>query len=248
MKSVKHMIRYAVAAALMAGACGSATAATVQFAGKTWNVRPNGVGGPRNNTWCQANAFVDTQGNLHLKLTQTASGWCSAQVSSVERMGFGTYQWQLKTRVDNLDKNVVFGLFHYPTADVGPDGTNEIDIEFTKWGNAAANALNYSIYPTSLATAYTTQTFPIAMNGDYSTHRYIWKSNSIRFQSTNGHYDTNPLPIADWTFAPPSPQTRIGQAPMPVFMNLWITAPPSNGQPVEIVISGFKFTPCTGNC
>ncbi|MDV6331142.1 glycoside hydrolase family 16 protein [Asticcacaulis sp. 201] len=243
MNFTKTVCGWALAAAPLLLCGGAASAATLQFAGHTWTIRPDGVGGPRDNTWCQANAFVDASGYLHLKLTQTATGWCSAQVSSTDRMGFGTYQWELNTRVDTLDKNVVFGLFHYPTADVGQDGTNEIDIEFTRWGNASANGLNYTAFPTTTSVALTTQNFPISMSGDYSTHRYVWGARSIHFQGTNGHYDTNPLPIADWTYAPSDYTTRISQSPMPVYMNLWITAPPSDGNPVEMIISSFKFTP-----
>ena len=54
-------------------------------------------------------------------------------------LGFGRYQFQVIGRIDQLDPNVVLGLFKYPTPDVGPDGTNEIDIEFAQWGRATAN-------------------------------------------------------------------------------------------------------------
>jgi hypothetical protein len=44
-------------------------------------------------------------------------------------MGFGRYQFWIEGRVDRLDPNVVLGLLNYPTPDVGPDATNEIDID-----------------------------------------------------------------------------------------------------------------------
>src|SRR5579862_1388649 len=81
----------------------TASAQTLTFGGHTWTVRPDGTGAPRNNTWCEANAFVDSNGYLHLKLTQVNGQWCSAEVVSQDRMGFGTYQWQLNSRVDQLD-------------------------------------------------------------------------------------------------------------------------------------------------
>jgi hypothetical protein len=150
----------------------------------------------------------------------------------------------LRNRVDNLDQNVVFGLFNYPPSSVGPDGTNEIDIEFTRWGNAAANNLNYTIFPATSGLGETTKNYAFSMSGDYSTHRFIWRRQSVRFQSTNGHYDTNQLPIADWTYAPTDYTQRIGSTPVPVRLNIWkLEQPPTNGQSVEIVISSFKFTP-----
>ena len=35
----------------------------------------------------------------------------------------------------------------YPTPDVGPDGTHEIDIEFAKWGVPDAKIGNYTVWP-----------------------------------------------------------------------------------------------------
>lgn len=220
-----------------------ADAKTLSFAGHTWTVRPNGVGGPGNNRWCQANASVDAKGRLHLRLTKTARGWCSAEVSTGERMGFGTYQWQLDSRVDRLDKNVVLGLFNYPTPDVGDDGTNEIDIELARWGNAKWDPLSYTIFPRRAGVRDTSVAFPLTLAADESTHRFKWTSKSIRFQAIQGHHDGNRDIIRDWTFAPDRPLQQIAQAPMPVFMNLWLVAPPSDGKPVEIVVSDFRYTP-----
>ena len=241
----RNLTRLAAAVVAFSTAATAAPAfgKTLQFAGHTWTVRPNGVGGPRTNTWCEDNAFVDSSGFLHLKLTNNNGVWCAAEVITTDSMGFGSYQWQLRSRVDNLDKNVVFGLFNYPPTAVAPDGTNEIDIEFTRWGVTGANQLNYTIFPAVTGIAETTQNFPFTMAGDYSTHRFIWKRQSIHFQSTNGHYDTNALPIADWTYAPADYARRIGATPVPVRMNIWKTDVPTNGLPVEIVVSAFKFTP-----
>jgi hypothetical protein len=48
------------------------------------------------------------------------------------------HQFWVFGRIDKLDPNVVFGLFGYPIANVEPDGTHEIDIEFAKWGASQA--------------------------------------------------------------------------------------------------------------
>ena len=230
-----------VAGLAMAAPC---MAKTLVFSGMTWTVRPNGAGGPGANTWCENNAFVDANGDLHLRITKAKGNkWCSAEIVSDLRFGYGTYQFQLKSRVDLLDRNVVLGLFNYPTSDVGADGTNEIDIEFSRWGDARTNMLNYTAWPVLGSLGPSGNTFPLALQGDFSTHRFIWQSTGIRYQSTNGHYDDNRYPIADWTFAPADYANRIAHAAMPVHMNLWLYAVPSNKQPVEVVISQFKYTP-----
>lgn len=220
-----------------------ADAKTLHFAGHGWTVRANGVGAPRANRWCEGNAFVDATGQLHLKLTHSAAGWCSAEIISTDRMGFGAYQWQVKGRLDLLDKNVVFGLFGYGTPDVGPDNTNEIDIEFTKWTKATNNGLNYSVYPAKRGIAYTTYKAPITLRGDESTHRFVWSARGVHFQSIEGYRDNGADPIADWSFAPPDPKSQVGQRPVPVEINLWTAAPPSDPKPVELIVAAFTFTP-----
>ena len=242
-----RLLKRWIAPALM-GAAGLSAASvceakTLWFSGISWTVRPNGQGGPRNNYWCENNAFVDANGDLHLRITYAKGKWCAAEIVSDMRLGYGTYQFQLKSRVDLLDRNVVLGLFNYPTADVGADATNEIDIEFAKWGDARADMLNYTAWPVQQSLGPWGNTFPLALSGDWSTHRFIWQPTYIRFQSTHGHYDDNRLPIADWTFAPADYAKRISHSAMPVHMNLWLVAVPSNKKPVEVIVSQFKYTP-----
>jgi hypothetical protein len=108
---------------------------TIQFSGYEWIVRDHGsdLSGPGPNLWDGSNVWVDESGDLHLKLTHTEDGWHSAEVTMTQRLGFGRYQFQVIGPIDQLDPNVVLGLFNYPTEEVGPDGTNEIDIEFAHW-------------------------------------------------------------------------------------------------------------------
>ena len=236
-----------VAAVLMVAGLMSASvseAKTLQFSGMTWTVRPNGVGGPGANTWCEDNAFVDANGDLHLRITLSKGNkWCSAEIVSVQRFGHGTFQFQLRSRVDLLDRNVVLGLFTYPTPDVGPDASNEIDIEFARWGDARNDMLNYTAWPVQPSLGPIGRTYPLALQGDLSTHRFTWRPTYIRYQSTHGHHDDNRFPIADWTFAPADPSRRIAQSAMPVHMNLWLFTRPSNRKPVEVVIRQFRYSP-----
>jgi hypothetical protein len=59
----------------------------------------------------------------------------------------------------------------------------------------------------------------------------------------HGHYDDNRYPITDWTFAPVDYAKRIAQSAMPVHMNLWLLAAPSDRKPVEVVVHRFSYTP-----
>jgi len=149
--------------------------------------------------------------------------------------------------VDLLDENVVLGLFNYPTKDVGPDTTMEIDIEFARWGHPELKeSLNYTVWPTDPKMKQTSKKYPLKLNGDYSTHRFIWSKEQVAYKSQHGHRDDDDQNvIAEWTYKPAEPEKHIAQQPMPFRFNLWLFKgkPPKDGKPVEIVIKSFKFVP-----
>src|SRR5215467_1835284 len=105
----------------------AARAATVTWKGHTWQITSGGMAGV-----CQGdpnNVSVDASGYLHLKISHNNGVWTSAELFTTDKLGFGTYQWQIDGAIDMLDKNVVVGMFPYgPAAGIGADGTNEIDI------------------------------------------------------------------------------------------------------------------------
>lgn len=219
------------------------TSTTLHFSGYNWTVK-NGSGiGPGPNTWRAGNAWVDAAGLLHLKVSydSAVAKWVCAGITSVDNFGYGTYQWQVQGPVSTLDKNIVAGLFHY----AGPDGFNEMDVEFARWGDDAKPNVNYSVYPAAgtsgkaqhMRTAWTQS------GGTSSTHRYTWTKDSVVFKSMNGFYNDDTNLFFTYTFLPPN--TIIPTAAMPVKMNLWCFRGmgPSDGKAVEIVVRSFKFTP-----
>src|SRR5512133_1750547 len=232
-----------VIAALLVGAALS-QAATVTFSGYSWVIRQPGRGGPGPNNWGPDNVLVDTNGYLHLRLTHRDGKWYCAEVYTQERLGFGRYEFWLAGPVDKLDRNVVLGLFNYPTSDVGPDGTHEIDIEFARWGNPTAPIGNYTVWPATNNVKRESKSFAFTLDRDSSRHCLTWSPTNIFFQSNAGVEDKN-RQLAGWRFQPINAPPHISQNPMPVHLNLWCFKgqPPSDGQPVEIIVRAFLFSP-----
>lgn len=216
---------------------------TLKFGGYTWIIKSGTAIGPGPNTWGEKNAWVDDTGLLHLKLSydKATSKWLCAGITSTTAMGYGTYQWQVQGPLSTLDKNVVAGLFHYS----GPDGYNELDVEFARWGDAAKSNVNYSVYPAQGSTGKEKhETAEWAQSGGTaSTHRYVWSENSVVFKSMNGFYNDDTNMFFTHTFS--AQETAIPNVKIPVKMNLWCFRGmvPSDGKEVEIVIRSFKFTP-----
>ena len=165
--------------------------------------------------------------------------------TATRRLGFGQYQFEVLGRLDRLDKNVVLGLFNYPPQDIGTDGTQEIDIEFAHWGKTNAPVGNYTVWPAKKGIKHTSHAFGFTQRGEATTQRFTWSNQRILFQSLHGHRDDDREEFARWSFQPPDYPDRIGQKPMPAFINLWLfrAQAPSNGKEVEIIIKSFKFTP-----
>jgi hypothetical protein len=217
--------------------------AQLQFSGFEWDVRQAGVGGPGPNHWEPANVGVDAAGRLHLKLRRKGGVWYGCEVTLRRRLGFGAYEFIVEGPVDRLDRNVVLGLFNYPTPDVGVDGTHEIDVEFSHWGNPAAPILNYTVWPADPALKPDGKAFRLTLPGGVGVHRFDWAETQVVFETRAG--EANGAPVHRFVFAPADPKRRISQAPEPVHMNLWCFQgrPPTDGREVEIIIRSFRHAP-----
>lgn len=204
----------------------AASAAEIEWAGTTWHVR-SGTGKPcASDRWNERGAWVDAKGALHLKLSRMPGGqFACVEVESRKRYGFGRYAFEIRGPIGDADPDVVFGVFMYPPADVGPDGTNEIDIEIARWGNAGAPQVNYTVWNRS----YPGNRHAVLRVPDdtvQSTFAFTWQPGSVSWESPlqNGREVVVRGDVAD------RPQTLI--------INLWLyqRAVPRSGKEVEFII------------
>ncbi len=240
------MLRLLTLIVLVASVFQPLDAKTLQFAGRTWTVRDAASAAPGPNRWAPENAWVDDLGRLHLRINRGADGiWRCAEVMLDTPLGFGSYEFKVDGRIDQFDRNVVFGMFQYPSASTGPDFTHEIDIEFSRWGSDTGFPGYWTVYPTTTAVAETSRAFAAVLEGGYSTHRFHRARDSVRFQMLHGHQDGDAQQAHTWTFAPKDAKRRISQATQPVYINLWLFRgmAPSDGADVEVIVTDFRFTP-----
>lgn len=221
-------------------------ARTITFSNLIWEVK-DGFGGAGRNYWSNENAFVDENGWLHLKITHVKGKWYCSEIHTTTPLGFGQYWFYIIGQIDNLEPNVVFGLFNYPSKGNAPDKTNEIDIEFSKWGvpGPTASNISYTVWPSILEPNKTVLSYTMKLSGDYSTHGFTWDKDKIFYQSGYGHYKDYSNPILTWLFAPPDFENRIPQKELPTHINLWLNngKPPVDGHEVEIIIKKFCYKP-----
>jgi len=223
----------------------SVQAQTLGWQDHIWSIKSATGVGPGPNNWNPKNVFVDANGYLHLLITadtNSPSGYDCAELYATDNLGFGTYQWQIEARIDTFDPWVVLGLFPYGPPALGSDGSNEIDIEYSKWGASSGNNGGFTIYPNSGKTIGT-QAFIFGLTGTYTTSRFTWGGTEIQFWLMGGFQPigTTQNVMATWNYTPINSSTNIPQRAMPLHMNLWLDKghAPANGQPVEVIIHAF---------
>ncbi len=229
-------------ATLVLGIASPAQAA-LQWKGLDWEVTNGGMAGVAKGS--AANVSIDASGYLHLNIKKNGDTWTASEVFTTQKLGFGTYQWQIEGPVDTFDKQIVLGLFPYgPAANIGVSGTNEIDIEWARWGYADGTNVGFTNYPNS-GSVVGNKSYKATLGGSKSsTARFTWTSEYIESSVYEGHraLTSEQGLLAKWKYEPQNPSTNIPQQAMPLGINLWcFGTPPSDGKNQEIVIRDFQF-------
>jgi hypothetical protein len=216
----------------------------VSFSGYDWWVKsstepvgpgPNYFSDSTNNVW------LDGLGQLHLRITNRSNQWQCAELVSARTFGYGSYRFQLASPADNINPSAVLGLFTW--SDDGAYANREIDIECSRWANAAdpSNA-QFVVQPYDINGHLTRFTVPAGQTN--ATLFFTWETNRVTFQSQRGAFSPNPSPanvVSNWTSTLTVPPTGDEN----VRLNLWLFqgAAPTDGQEVEVIISSFQFVP-----
>jgi hypothetical protein len=225
----------------------AATTGTISWSGYTWTVKDGGqqLWTPGPCYWSGNNVWVDQNGWLHLKLTKVNGLWYCAEAVSTQTFGYGTYTFYTVSRIDNFDKNVVFGMFVYK------DGQHEADLEYTTfsvpyqwWNNQPGPNGWFTVQPPPVYDGVTYQGFLFQMSGDYATSYIKWTPNSITFECDGGHYPAGTAPSGN-VISSFTSYKQVDPTGAHADINLWLFrgVPPSDGQSAEVVLSGFQFTP-----
>ncbi len=213
---------------------------TINFASRTWYVKVanwNADPGPCYYSDRPEDVWVDASGRLHLTLTYRNYRWYCTEIFATQPSGYGVYSFDLASRVDQLDRNVVLGLFTYDDTS-SAYSHREIDIEFARWGVAGGPNAQYVVQP------YTSpghrHQFDLNLPSIQSTHTFTWTVGSAQFAS---YLATNPnTPLHAYSHVDSDIPPAGNGNPR---INLWLYngAVPSNGVNVEVIIESFTFAP-----
>jgi len=216
--------------------------------GYNWHIRDY-QGSPGPCYYSASNVWIDSKGYLHLKISYDSKTgtWTCAEIMTTVSLSFGTYIWTVQTPVNNLDRNVVLGLFPHQKNRIY-QYTNELDIEFCKWSQSKYDGVprvQYTIntrYPQPdpyEATDYPPRVHASAAEparAAATTNKIIWAPDYCTFEGkyadTGAVWASFTFPGSGWNIphslggGSPTitdPGRTIPTVPMLTMMDLWLT-------------------------
>jgi hypothetical protein len=218
----------------------------IVFGGRSWRVKGPGLYGPGPNEFSDAvdQVWVDSMDRLHLNIQNLGAGSRSSEVVLEDALGYGDYRFTTVGRLDDWHPHVVFGLFlwQYPRCYDPADGWwnpyNEIDIEFSRWGDPAADVAQFVAQPYDYPGNI--ERFDVSFStNERTTHAMRWLADRVEYRSWRGGPDdeSSETMIHDWTYT----GAHVARAEQPrVHLNLWhIDAAPTTAQ--TVVLERFEF-------
>jgi hypothetical protein len=209
----------------------------ITFAGWHWTPKTSDLPvGPGLNRFAGAdtgNVAVDERGHLHLRISEIAGRWFSAEVIGTESLGYGTYTWEIEAPATPAEPNAVLGLFTW--SDLPDQHHREIDIELSQFRRPDAG----------VAGQYVVQPFDRPGNlrqfsgtgfGEVVRVSFTWRPGEVTFNAPGAD-------PATWTYsATDVPDSGGGVHPR---MNLWLLGgdPPAVDAATEVVIRSFTYAP-----
>jgi hypothetical protein len=215
----------------------------LRFSGYEWRVKSSdGRVGPGPNYFSDGedSAFVDDRGRLHLRIAHRDGRWWCSEVISERSFGYGTYRFYLDSNVDDLDPNIVLGLFTWNDAPAYHH--REIDVEISRWGDPNNRNAQFVVQPYTRPRNIARFQVPPGLAA--STHVFTWEPERISCRSLAG-LGADPAEtkgvIQQHTFTQDIPRAGGENARI----NLWLLAGkrPVGARSAELVISKFEFVP-----
>jgi hypothetical protein len=215
---------------------------TVDFAGRSWQIKQGAKLGPGPNRWASGNVRVATQGQLDLRIVpETDERWSCAEARVARPLGYGEYRWTIAGDLDALDAQAVLGLFLYQ------DDNREFDFELSRWVDKGDtwNA-QFAVMPseddaTMLAKG---RIHRFSAAGKQAlTISLLWTPGKLHARCWSDD-NTNASPLADWHYAWPNGRHEPDPREAHCIMNLWLikSRPPQSAKPQQITIRSFAFT------
>jgi hypothetical protein len=209
-------------------------AATVLFSGYEWIVRraPGNPAGSRN-LYDPANAWVDKNGFLHLRIAKTPAGWSSAEVDLSRSLGYGSYRFVVRD-ISQMESAAVLTISTWD--DSSPN--REMDLEISRWGESGGKNAQYVVQPYYVPANVVRFLAP----GGVLTHMFDWEPGRVSFRTVRGAATGAGAELVAahaFTSGVPTPNTEAIRLNLFVFEDRRVGL--QNG--VEVIFEKFEYLP-----
>ena len=210
----------------------------LHFSGYDWNVQTIAADrGGVNNLYDADNAWTDSSGALHLRISKKSGKWTCAHLILARSLGYGTYSFAVRD-ISRLPPAVVLDMHTFDPSS-GDQHYREMDIEISRWGDPAnADNAQYGIQPFYIPGNVAQFTEPSGT----LTHTLLWESGRASFKTVRGSSMAAGAPVAHqhiFASGVPSPGHEL--------LEFMLYVVPSDKYPLqkdtEVVIEKFKYLP-----
>lgn len=202
---------------------------SIHFSGYDWPVKQ---GGKENRfAYTDDAIFIDGAGNLNLKVLKDGDAWKSSEVSLGHSLGYGTYEFEIKTSGIELDPALVSSSMIYQ------DDQNILEVGLSKWKEASPeHTASFAVQPSDVpGNIYPFQ--PVAAEDGFVKYRINWSKEKVLFEAL----------VKDAVIASFSYSGKYNFAPgnETVVLKHWLfnTTAPSDQNEHSLVIKSFGFKP-----
>jgi hypothetical protein len=148
---------------------------TLDFSGYQWKVggAHKAVGGTPND-YDAANAWVDRDGYLHLRIEKTAAGWKSAEIWLAHSLGYGSYRFLVRD-ISHLEPTAVLAIISWD----GSAPNREMSIEISRWGESTGKNSQFVVQPYYVpanVVRFLSPPGPLMYSFDWSPGRLIFRT------------------------------------------------------------------------
>jgi hypothetical protein len=210
-------------------------AKTIHFSGYNWEARQkysNRDG--KLNPYDPANAWVDTDGFLHLNVVSRDSQWFGAEVSLQQSLGHGIYHLTVRD-VSHLDSAAVLTMYTWGY----PDRFNrEVDVEVSRFGDPEAKFNGqFVVQPYYEPSNISHFEVPPGL----TTFSFHWEPGAVLFDASRGLPGLGVRPFASHRFDSGVPDP--GGESVRISLHAFGKARIPMKDPTEVIIESFSYSP-----
>lgn len=211
-------------------------AKTIAFSGYDWLVRQTQNDRHGMNDYDGRNVWVDSDGHLHLLLTERDGRWTSADVRLQRSLGYGTYTFDVRD-TSELDPSAAFSMYTFDP--LGSDQNfRELTIDVSRWGDPGNLNGQFVVQPETVPA----NVFRFAIPSGLVTHSFRWEPGRASFKTArvSGDARTNSI-IAERLFTARVPTAGAEIPHLTLLYDRRAARPPAKA--VEVVVEKFTFLP-----